>query len=1043
MNEKSNSMDKKLKAKSKHYKTSESYKHNVLLSHDNNAERQAESMINLHDEFISFFIGKGHVHKKESMIIPPEGDSTLLFTNSGMIQFKQKLKGVEVAKDKMVTTCQPCIRAGGKHNDIENVGATNRHHTMFEMLGNFSFNAYFKKEAIDLAWEFVTEKLKLNVDKIWITIYSSDDEAYSIWLGKVQEDRIVRLKENFWSSGSVGPCGYCSEIFYDRGELFKGNKPGDGDEGDRFVEIWNLVFVNLEQNESGDLIELKTSGVDTGMGLERMQAILEDKPSAYETSIFNKVIIQIEKSLGVEYSANTYSFRVIADHSRSIIFMISQGITPSSDKHGYVLRKLIRRGLIETYKASKLMNVFKDIYDESISFFKERYTDLEHKKNYVISILEQEFEMFKRTVDYGEGLIDKNFDSKVASKIYETHGVPFEISSLIAEKRYKKKISRGEFDEEYKKHVDKSEGTWREKAAGKRKIDFYGETDFKGYEFDSSISKVLFLEEIPLDEALDSPNEAGLVGLDKTSVILGGRLKNFNLNTDGVNNCQDINKDKRDVKVSLGGFDGENDRGSEFGFKTTGGFDGKILRRDPNTEKESASKKKQLQKAYNIVFDTTPFYATSGGQECDVGEIFAVEQGSLEDAHQDLKGKVKSNFNNDKNCEGQIKYNSNVNEKAHGSHESFCKTEEETCLYESFEKIHTSRLQNNVKIYNYKPVLIRKVGYIIKVEKQDKIFVHKVVTSESVDKNCEYFIINDSEKRNNTSKNHTAVHLLHYAIRKILGPNTLQKGSYVDDKKMRLDFNASVSLNKDIVDKIERCVNDQIFAGKGRKRYIDKPENALKNGVIGLFNEKYDDDAFVVEFGGSRELCGGTHVENTSEIGFFKVTSFSSIGSGIKRIEGITGFYAYKKAKEESELLQKLIEQTKTSSYKEASSQIKNIQDQLAEQKLKIIPFESSKFTLFFTYKLSSQDIKKLMGRAPTNKPSVSVNLTDNKYNVTIISGVKNQAKDIMKKYFSKGGGNEKMATTGGSLKNLLDLVNKGSKIESTNQVIDFLEKIF
>ena len=736
--------------------------------------------------FIDFFESRDHQSIKSSPLVPAN-DPTLLFTNAGMVQFKDIFLGKDDQGYTKAVSVQRCLRAGGKHNDLENVGYTSRHHTFFEMLGNFSFGDYFKEDAISFAWEFITNELSLDQDRLWITIYQDDDEAAAIWLDKIgiSEDRLVRLgkKSNFWTMGDTGPCGPCSEIFFDHGEQIDGGPPGTDDEdGDRFVEIWNLVFMQFERQENGELIDLPKPSVDTGMGLERIAAVMQGVSSNYDIDLFQKLIGAIEsQSDGGEKS----HYRVIADHIRSSAFLIMDGVTPDNEGRGYVLRRIIRRALRHGYDLKIESPFFYELVDTLADEMGSTYPDLNGKKDYIKRIILMEEERFASTLSQGMNLLQKEFDRSndetisgaFAFKLYDTYGFPLDMTVDIA-----RSISREVDREGFEKAMDKQ----REMAR-------------KASKFQSD-------ESLTLDHDLRSQFD-GYEGLETESKIIG-----------------------------IFGKDGSSElKEGEFG---------------------------------QIILDKTPFYAESGGQVSD--------QGSL-----------------------------NSNESAF----EVMDTQFSGDAYAHFGTVSSGQL---------------KVG--------DKILA-------SV----------NPVRRKSITLNHTGTHMLHRALMMVLGDHVQQRGSLVDDEKIRFDFSHHQSLSPTEIREIESIVNEKIEENIDVQTSIMKHDDAIHSGAMALFGEKYGDDVRVLDVGDfSKELCGGTHVSNTSEIGMFKVVSESSISSGTRRIEAITGDKALKWAKETEYLIESLTDllQTRredvTSKVESLLDANKKLQSEIIQLKSRIASGESS-----------------------------------------------------------------------------------------------------
>ena len=691
----------------------------------------------LRAKFLDYFSKNDHEVVDSSPLIPVN-DDTLLFTNAGMVQFKDVFLGSEKRPYKRATTTQRCIRAGGKHNDLENVGYTLRHHTFFEMLGNFSFGDYFKEEAIKLAWNFLTNELNLDKERLWISVFREDDEAAEIWSSVIGIDpeRIVRLDEedNFWSMGDTGPCGPCSEIYYDHGEQYEGTPPGSpGDEGDRFVEIWNLVFMQFNRDAKGELTPLPKPSVDTGMGLERVAAVMQGVNSNYETDLFRNLIKASEE---VIKSPGEASHKVIADHIRSVSFLIADGITPSNEGRGYVLRRIMRRGIRHGYKLGAKKPFLYSLVEPLVKEMESAFPMLASNQKQIEEIIHNEEKKFLETLDKGIEILEKeisNMDSKVIPgdvvfKLHDTFGFPFDLTADIAREQ-DLKLDEAGFNKCMEEQVKNS------KSASK----------FKGTQLDlSSIDETKFL---------------GYDRLNAEGKILG--LWNDDLRVDSAT----------------------------------------------------------ADKEYFLALDQTPFYAESGGQVGDQGK-FSCSSGS---------------------------------------------------------------------------------GQILDCIKQGKIFLHTIKIDEGAIKLGDKLKLAVApDKRASAASNHSATHLMHAALKHVLGSHVEQKGSLVDASKLRFDFSHPKAVTKDEIKQIELLVNQHTLNNAEVKTELMKLDDAIASGAEAMFGEKYDDEVRVLSMsdGFSVELCGGTHVTRTGDIGMFIILSESSVSSGVRRIEAVTGAKAVELALE-------------------------------------------------------------------------------------------------------------------------------------------------
>ena len=684
--------------------------------------------MDIRKEYLEFFKSKGHEIIPSAPLVPD--DATLLFTNAGMVPFKSIFTGdIPRPTPPIRTSCQTCIRAGGKHNDLDNVGYTARHHTFFEMLGNFSFGDYFKKEAIAYAWEFVTEILKLPKDRLYVTVHENDDEAYEIWQKHIDKDRIYKFgdKDNFWAMGDTGPCGPCSEIFYDQGsEHFNSDEDYMGGDGDRFLEIWNLVFMQFERSSDGSMSPLPKPSIDTGMGLERVTAIKEGKFSNYDSSLFMPLINEVARIANLKYEYESgASFRVISDHIRSTTFLLAQGVNFDKEGRGYVLRRILRRAVRHGYLLGIKEPFMYKLVDKVVELMGEHYEYLKEKKEYVKELIRIEEERFLATISAGLDLFNEElkktkdiFSGEVAFKLYDTYGFPLDLTAdMLREKGLS--VNEAKFDELMSEQKARAKASWKgsgdaikESGDFKALLEEFGENEFIGYENLKSSSKVLAL----LNSEFKRVNE----------------LKN-----------------------------------GEIGY---------------------------------VMLDSTPFYAQSGGQCGDTG---------LLGKNQILDTKKYFGLN-----------------------------------------LSTIEAKNSIKIGDILP--------------------------------CEV-----SLNRLEIRRHHSATHLLHAALRAILGSHISQAGSSVEADKLRFDFTHPKPISKDELDKIEKFVNDQIAIGAKAKIEIMDIESAKNSGAIALFGEKYGDQVRVLTLGCSKELCGGTHVENLNEIGSFFIIRESGVSAGVRRIEAV------------------------------------------------------------------------------------------------------------------------------------------------------------
>ncbi|WP_457675818.1 alanine--tRNA ligase [Thiolapillus sp.] len=699
------------------------------------------SSAELRSRFLDFFKQRGHEVVPSSSLVP-HNDPTLLFTNAGMVQFKDLFLGRERRPYSTAVSAQRCVRAGGKHNDLENVGYTARHHTFFEMLGNFSFGDYFKREAIQFAWEFLTEVMGLPPEKLWVTVYDQDDEAADIWLNEIGVDaaRFSRIgdkpggkpyeSDNFWSMGDTGPCGPCSEIFYDHGEDVEGGPPGTPEEdGDRYIEIWNLVFMQYNRDASGEMTPLPKPSVDTGMGLERLAAVMQGVHSNYEIDLFQALIRAAAEVTGAT-DLESKSLRVIADHIRSCAFLIVDGVTPSNEGRGYVLRRIIRRAIRHGYQLGQKQPFFHKLVDALCEQMGDAYPELVKARETVKRVLRVEEERFAETIEQGmkileeaiAGLSGKTIPGELVFKLYDTYGFPADLTADIARERGLS-IDEAGFDREMEAQRARARAASQFGVDQQAEIALDGKTDFTGYER---------LEE-----------EATVIGLFR---------------------------DGEPVDSLTAGAEGM------------------------------------------VVLDKTPFYAESGGQVGDRGELL-VPGGDARFEVKDTRKQGGSVF-----------------------------------------------------------------GHIGQVS-DGELHVGDTVLARV-----------DEVNRRRIALNHSATHLLHAALRRILGDHVQQKGSLVDAERLRFDFAHFEPVTKEQLAAIEQLVNEQIRNNHMVETRIMALEDAKQAGAMALFGEKYDDQVRVLRMGDfSTELCGGTHVRAVGDIGLFKIVSESGIASGVRRIEAVTG----------------------------------------------------------------------------------------------------------------------------------------------------------
>ncbi|MDN7774514.1 alanine--tRNA ligase [Burkholderia orbicola] len=694
----------------------------------------------IREKFLKFFESKGHTIVRSSSLVPGN-DPTLMFTNSGMVQFKDVFLGTDPRPYSRATTAQRSVRAGGKHNDLENVGYTARHHTFFEMLGNFSFGDYFKHDAIKFAWELLTTVYRLPKDKLWVTVYQEDDEAYDIWAKEVgvPTERIIRIgdnkgaryaSDNFWTMGDTGPCGPCTEIFYDHGPDVWGGPPGSPEEdGDRYIEIWNLVFMQFNRDAQGNMTRLPKQSVDTGMGLERLAAVLQHVHSNYEIDLFQNLIKAAARVTEISDLTNN-SLKVIADHIRACSFLIVDGVIPGNEGRGYVLRRIVRRAIRHGYKLGRKGAFFHKLVADLVAEMGTAYPELKEAEQRVTDVLRQEEERFFETIEHGMSILEaalaeveakggKVLDGELAFKLHDTYGFPLDLTADVCRERGMT-VDEPAFDDAMARQREQA------RAAGKFKatqgLEYSGaKTTFHGY------------EEIAFDDAK-------VVAL----YVDGSAVNEVKAGQDAV-----------------------------------------------------------------VVLDHTPFYAESGGQ---VGD-----QGVLANAAT------------------------------------------------RFAVADTLKVQADV------------IGHHGTLE-QGTLKVGDVLRAEI-----------DAQRRARTQRNHSATHLMHKALREVLGAHVQQKGSLVDADKTRFDFAHNAPMTDDEIRRVEQIVNNEILANAPGIVRVMPYDEAVKGGAMALFGEKYGDEVRVLDLGFSRELCGGTHVHRTGDIGLFKIVVEGGVAAGIRRVEAITG----------------------------------------------------------------------------------------------------------------------------------------------------------
>ena len=830
--------------------------------------------MDIREAYLNFFASKGHEIIPSAPLVP--NDATLLFTNAGMVPFKSIFTGeVPRPTPPIRTSCQTCIRAGGKHNDLDNVGYTARHHTFFEMLGNFSFGEYFKKDAIAYAWEFVTQVLKLPKDRLYVTVHESDDEAFALWEQHVAKERIYRFgdHDNFWQMGDTGPCGPCSEIFYDQGgEHF--NTPEDymGGDGDRFLEIWNLVFMQYERSSDGKLTPLPKPSIDTGMGLERVTAIMEGKFSNYDSSLFMPLINEVAALCGKPYAYESgASYRVISDHIRSVTFLLAQGTTFDKEGRGYVLRRILRRAIRHGYLLGIKEPFMYRLVDKVCELMGGHYAYLNEKKEAVKEQIRLEEERFLATIASGLELFESElartkdiFSGEAAFKLYDTFGFPLDLTAdMLREKGLK--VDEAKFDELMSEQKARAKAAWKGSGDKSAKGDFkallekFGENKFSGYEELERTSKVLAL----LDEDF---------------------------------------KETQNLKAGEQGW---------------------------------------------AMFNVTPFYAQSGGQAGDSGVV--ADTADVLDT-------------------------------------------------QKFFGLNLSNVAVKKEL---------KVGDAVKL---------KV-----------------SEQRAEIARHHSATHLLHAALRSVLGTHIAQAGSSVEANRLRFDFSHPKAVTAEELTKIENFVNAAISENIEAKTEIMDIEDAKNSGAIALFGEKYADKVRVLSFGEvSKEFCGGTHVENLSQIGTFFITKEGGVSAGVRRIEAVCSKAALNLAKawrgEIEELKTELKSAEPMNAVKKLKAEIKSLKDKTKQAKdahaLAVVNVNETKLCVAV---IDGGDIKATIDEFKNENEKAAILLVqvNEEGKIALAAGVKNAplkagewVKFTAQILGGNGGGKDDFATAGG--KNVL-----------------------
>ncbi|SMN15336.1 Alanyl-tRNA synthetase [uncultured Candidatus Thioglobus sp.] len=828
----------------------------------------------IRQKFLDFYTSRGHAVEPSSSLVP-HNDKTLLFVNAGMVPFKDVFSGVEKRPYTRAVSCQRCVRAGGKHNDLENVGYTARHHTFFEMLGNFSFGDYFKREAIEYAWEFLTVEIGLPKEKLWISVFEEDDEAEDIWVNEIgfPRERISRCgaKDNFWKMGDTGPCGPSSEIFFDHGEDVAGGPPGHADEdGDRYIEIWNLVFTQYDKQEDGYLKPLSAPCVDTGMGLERLAAVLQHENNNYDTDGFKsliKTVVDLTPK-NADIQTNNASVRVIADHIRSTAFMIVDGVIPSNEGRGYVLRRIIRRAIRHGHKIGIEKTFFYRLAPVLALEFKDAYPELKLALANVEKVLKREEERFAQTLDQGMSILEEaisslkgsEIDGKTVFKLYDTFGFPIDLTADVARER-NLTIDTSGFEVEMTKQRDRARSAGDFKIMQKG-VDITQETEFLGYsQLENNSSVQALIKDGKLVDSIDTGDNA------------------------------------------------------------------------------------------IIILPESSFYGESGGQIGDSG-----------------------------------------------------------------------LLSNNTVEFDVSNTQKQKTG----------AFEHHGVMLGGVLKTGDVLEAKvDARRRKKIARNHSATHLLHAALRSVLGETVTQKGSLVDSDKLRFDFSHDEVIAKADLDEIETMVNRRILGNSIVHTDITDIETAKKKGAMALFGEKYGDTVRVLSMGKNNfsvELCGGTHVDQLGDIGLFRITSEGGIAAGVRRIEAMTGYDAYQFDNKTQDSLSAIAQMTKSNN----AQAVEKVAQLIKHQK------ELEKQIATFQKQLASNQGDDLVGKAQ--------DINDVKLLSTVVEGVSGKdLRDIADKLKDKLGSavvvlaavsGDKVSLVAGVTKDLTDKYQAGKILNHVAQQV-------
>lgn len=912
-------------------------------------------------KFLEYFASKGH-KVYDSMPLVPD-DASLLFTNAGMVQFKDIFTGkIPAPSPNIATSSQLCIRAGGKHNDLENVGYTARHHTLFEMLGNFSFGAYFKKEAIAYAWEFVTEILGFDKSLLYVTIHESDDEAFELWQEHIESSRIKRMgdKDNFWQMGDTGPCGPCSEIYVDQGaEFFHSEEDYFGGEGDRFLEIWNLVFMQYERDSSGALTPLPKPSIDTGMGLERVIALKEGEINNFDSSLFAPIMQRIKELTGKSYYRDSVllkntmgfakdiidsckkdiaSFRVIADHARSVAFLLAQGVNFDKEGRGYVLRRILRRAVRHGYLLGLRKAFLYEVVGVVCDSMGGHYSYLKERKNALQEQCKAEEERFFETIESGMALFqaeldsmrqknEKSFNGEIAFKLYDTYGFPLDLTQDMLRELGLGVDLQG-FEKCMQEQKDRSKAHWKGSGDTIKEGDFnallseFGENKFVGYECINTESKILAL--------LDSSFK---------------RIESLEAGQEGW-----------------------------------------------------------------VMLESTPFYPESGGPVGDKGVLFSL-------GHSACNNSSLGNHSGD-----FVDFRGTADSMSSSPLKSTKSPTSNTA---------NTRIVDSSKVDSSSPQNI--IAKVLDTQKYFGLNLSKVVATSML-KVGDLVKAQVDSSRFEIIKHHSATHLLHYALRQILGSHIAQAGSLVESNRLRFDFSHPKALSVNELEQIEALVNEKIAESSPQICETMGIEQAKAKGAMALFGEKYGESVRVITLGDSIELCGGIHIHNTAEIGSFYIVRESSVSSGVRRIEAVCGKAAYHYGKAALDSIKSLKEQLKAQDVLQGVAKLQNALKEArdtankAKQSVKSLDYEEVNGVKLIVLKLDSveaKEAKDIIDRAKNENEKVAILLvTESGGKVSLTAGVKGVSslkagvwvKQVAQILGGNGGGRDDFATAGGKI---------------------------